>query len=84
MNHLPTITLHGTHPQQLFDGWMKVMDALRNVQSAMRDLEFNGRDYDGNFPQAREELAAHGRNVIDFKDACEAVLIHIQDTRGNR
>lgn len=84
MTHLPTITLNGTHPQQLFDGWMKVMDALRNAQSAIRDLEFNGRDYHGNFADARRELSDFENGILGFKDACEAVLIHIQDTRGNR
>jgi hypothetical protein len=81
---LPTIHLNGSSPVRLQEGYMtaheKVLDAIR----ALKDIEFNGRDYYPQGPDAWRQAAAEFAPRLQALTKVDADLVkiieHIQDS----
>lgn len=41
----PTVCLNGTQPQELMDGYLNALEALRTAREALCKVAPNGRDY---------------------------------------
>tara|TARA_A100000172_G_scaffold78896_1_gene65043 strand:+ start:635 stop:928 length:294 start_codon:yes stop_codon:yes gene_type:complete len=86
---LPTVHLNGTDKKTLLRGNIKINKALEDLNEALKDCPFHGRDYyvqdDNYFPpvsggayeKATKERAKHINNISDFAEYIEQHIEHI-------
>ena len=79
---LPTVHLNGTDKKTLLWGNIKIQKALGDLNEALQDCTFHGRDYylqdddpmkdafmdDNTFSIAMDERRKHINNISDFAD----------------
>lgn len=80
---LPTIHLNGTSPQMLLDGYLDARSAILDACSKLEHVEFNGRDY---YPQgpdafrtARDEHRARLSALMSVADQLMVICEHCSD-----
>ncbi len=87
MTVLPTVHLNGTSSQTLIDGYCRARSAISDAMEALREIEFNSRDY---YPQGDDVwLAAVQERMEQFAALRKIdqqfveVLTYIIDAGGN-
>ena len=79
----PTIHLNGTGKQMLLDGYLDARRAVTEAQDKLAAVEFNGRDYypqgPNAFEAARVEHEDRLRRLKAIADELLAIAMHIQD-----
>jgi|TARA_A100000172_G_scaffold80466_1_gene70127 hypothetical protein len=90
---LPTVHLNGTDKKTLLWGNIKIQKALGELNDALQDCIFHGRDYyvqdndpmkdafndDNAFSRAMDERRKHINNIIDFAAYIEKHIEHISN-----
>ena len=80
---LPTIHLNGTGAKSLLAGYDQAYDALHAFQNAMREIEFNARDYYVDGPESWEAACdarvAINQKLKDIEIYITTHMMHIQD-----
>jgi len=90
---LPTVHLNGTDKKTLLWGNIKIQKALGELNDALQDCIFHGRDYyvqdndpmkdafndDNAFSRAMDERRNHINNIIDFAAYIEKHIEHISN-----
>lgn len=83
MNILPTIHLNGSSPERLRDDYSTARNAVRAALRAVESIDFNGRDYYPQGPNAFRlaQLAHESRcnNLLAVARELEEIELHIQD-----
>jgi len=78
----PTIHMNGTSYQDLWNGYEQAYDAVRAAQDAIRQIEFNGRDYYVQsaeaFSNARDERIEQYAKLNDVEEYLLQHLLAIQ------
>ena len=88
---LPTVHLNGTDKKTLLWGNIKIQKALGELNDALQDCIFHGRDYyvqdndpmkdafndDNAFSRAMDERRKHINNISDFAEYIEKHIEHI-------
>ena len=88
---LPTVHLNGTDKKTLLWGNIKIQKALGELNDALQDCIFHGRDYyvqdndpmkdafndDNAFSRAMDERRNHINNISDFAEYIEKHIEHI-------
>lgn len=88
---LPTVHLNGTDKRTLLWGNIKIQKALSELNDALNDCIFHGRDYyvqdnnpamdafndDNAFSRAMDERVKHINNISDFAEYIEQHISHI-------
>ena len=78
MNYpLPTVHLNGTGREMLSSGYTAAFKALRGLEEAMYDIEFNARDYYVQGPEAFSQAQAERRRHLKaLKELHEYLMEH--------
>ena len=74
---LPTIHLNGTSPEMLKKDYLKTWGILGEARDALQAVEFNGRDYYPQGPEAWAQARAEHRDRFARIDALRAELMEI-------
>lgn len=78
---LPTVHMNGTSRKDLFDGYYKAYDALRDFIDAWGAIEFNARDYyvDGPtaFPDAQDKRRELSAKIKELQDYLHEHTVHL-------
>ena len=79
---IPTIHLNGTGKETLISGYHEAYDALRKVENALSDIEFNPRDYyvqgPDAWPEAVKEMDSRKLKIYEVKKEIEDILIALE------
>ena len=78
---LPTVHMNGTGRRMLKEGYEKAWWAIREAENALRNIEFNARDYYVDGPEAwpeavkemEERFAALGKIEKDIETILESI-----------
>ncbi len=80
---IPTIHMNGTSAESLLKDLMTAYHATAQLQSAMRDVTPNARDYytqgDEAATKARNDHATRQKMISDIRTDLETIIIGIQD-----
>lgn len=90
---LPTVHLNGTDKRTLLWGNIKIQKALSDLNDALKDCEFHGRDYyvqdndpmkdafhdDNAFSRAMNQRRKHIDHISDFAEYIEKHIEHISN-----
>lgn len=78
---LPTVHLNGSSQENLLDGYIAAMDALREAVKALQATSPNGRDYytqgPDALPKAVKEHSARLHRLADTIHELNAIAEHI-------
>jgi hypothetical protein len=79
----PTVHLNGTSAKDLWEGYEAAYDAVRAAQDALRQIEFNARDYyvqgDEAYSKARDHRTEQFIKLVDIE---EYLLQHLLSLRN--
>jgi len=79
--------MNGTSYQDLWNGYEAAYDAVRAAQDALRQIEFNARDYyvQGNeaYSKARDHRTEQFIKLIDVEDYLLQHLMAIQEQKND-
>jgi hypothetical protein len=82
---LPSIHANGTSPERLFETYQAAHVAVENAISAVREVEFHGRDYYPQgpeaFEEAREMMRSQLRDLYRVSEELAAVAYYAYDFR---